>query len=604
MTRPSLIRDVLSDRRGVVAPVTAVVFAVLLGMVGLVTDAGVWFSAKRDLQAATDAAALGSARYARDGQGVVANRVRQLLVANGETASSLVSAQVGYYCPSATNTAQFQASRCAGAAITTPINAVTVRTQTTGSIIFSRLFTAADIQNRPIYVTSTAALVNEAGLRAGTGLVDFNGGVVNATLSALTGSNISLTAVEYNALLNTNVNALEYLDGLSTQVGVTAGTYDSLLRSNATVDDLIAAAISALGRHPEIADYSATIAGLRALKGTIAGSRSIALGTLFDLGVWKTLPVNHSGSSEAALSAGLNIYQLITASLQIANGSNALALSKTLDLGIIAKASLGTTVIEPPAQPVFGFGPVGTTVHTAQVRSLLQLSLLPIGGYSLSSLDLYIESASGDARIQEITCPDAPSTQGDLDTKVKINARSGVADVYLGKYSSPPAAGTLTNFSTPITPPPPANLVDLGLLGRVSVGAHTALAEGLAPNMLFVQPSGAPDLSVKPDLTTGVIGRPASDLTTASAPRAARVSSSNLGSGLLRNLTLNTQVCLIVCLPPAVTGLVSTIVSTLTSALGLLDPLVNELLRALGVQVGYMDVFVTGVRCGIPVLVE
>lgn len=520
---PRLIEEVLTDRRGVVAPVTAAVFAILLGMVGLATDAGVWFAAKRDLQAATDAAALGSAREAHLGLGAVTARAQSILLANKVQASDLVSTQIGFYCPSAVaNAVQFSAVRCPGSPSSSDQDSVKLTTRARGSIIFSRLFTPAGVQNRPISVTSTAALVNEAGLRAGTGLADFNGGVVNATLSALTGSNVSLTAVEYNALLSTNVNALEYLDGLATQVGVTAGTYNSLLNTNATVDDLLSAAISALGKHPEIVDYSATISGLRALKGTIAGSRSIALGSLFDLGIWKTLPVNHSGSSDAALSAGLNLYQLVTASLQIANGSNALALSKTLDLGVIAKATLGTTVIEPPVQPVFGFGPVGTTVHTAQVRSLLQLSLLPIGGYSLSSLDLYLEAASGDAKISAITCPDAPSTQGDLDTKVKIDGRSGVADVYLGKYSSAPNSGTLANFSSPITPPPPANLVDLGLLGRVSVGAHTSLAEGIAPGIPFVQSASPPDLSVRPDLTTGVIGRPASDLTTASPPPAQR----------------------------------------------------------------------------------
>jgi uncharacterized membrane protein len=37
---------------------------------------------------------------------------------------------------------------------------------------------------------------------------------------------------------------------------------------------------------------------------------------------------------------------------------------------------------------------------------------------------------------------------------------------------------------------------------------------------------------------------------------------------------------------------------------GLLDPLVDGLLAALGIKLGYMDVTVTGVRCGVPVLVQ
>jgi uncharacterized membrane protein len=34
-----------------------------------------------------------------------------------------------------------------------------------------------------------------------------------------------------------------------------------------------------------------------------------------------------------------------------------------------------------------------------------------------------------------------------------------------------------------------------------------------------------------------------------------------------------------------------------------LDPLVDGLLEALGVKLGYMDVTATGVRCGVPALV-
>jgi uncharacterized membrane protein len=33
------------------------------------------------------------------------------------------------------------------------------------------------------------------------------------------------------------------------------------------------------------------------------------------------------------------------------------------------------------------------------------------------------------------------------------------------------------------------------------------------------------------------------------------------------------------------------------------DPLVDGLLGALGVQLGFVDTWVTGVRCGVPVLV-
>ena len=50
--------------QGAVAPATVAMLAVLIGMVGLVTDSSVWYAQRRQLQAATDAAALAAAPYA------------------------------------------------------------------------------------------------------------------------------------------------------------------------------------------------------------------------------------------------------------------------------------------------------------------------------------------------------------------------------------------------------------------------------------------------------------------------------------------------------------------------------------------------------------
>jgi uncharacterized membrane protein len=50
-----------------------------------------------------------------------------------------------------------------------------------------------------------------------------------------------------------------------------------------------------------------------------------------------------------------------------------------------------------------------------------------------------------------------------------------------------------------------------------------------------------------------------------------------------------------------ITGLVS---STLATLVQVLDPVINGATAALGVQVGYMDVTATGMRCGTPALVN
>ena len=60
-------------------------------------------------------------------------------------------------------------------------------------------------------------------------------GIENALLGALLGTHLSLSAMDYNALASANVDALDFSSALATQLHLTAGTYDSVLQSSATV---------------------------------------------------------------------------------------------------------------------------------------------------------------------------------------------------------------------------------------------------------------------------------------------------------------------------------------------------------------------------------
>ena len=56
-----LAKRFLGSRRGNVMAIFAVAFTVIIGAVGLGTDAASWYSTKRDMQNAADLAAVGSA---------------------------------------------------------------------------------------------------------------------------------------------------------------------------------------------------------------------------------------------------------------------------------------------------------------------------------------------------------------------------------------------------------------------------------------------------------------------------------------------------------------------------------------------------------------
>ncbi|MGI4876495.1 MAG: pilus assembly protein TadG-related protein, partial [Janthinobacterium lividum] len=324
---------------GVIAPATAVVMAVLIGMLGMVTDTSVWYAQRRQLQGVTDAAALAAARFANDDAAARA-AASAVFVSNGlDPVAVMTDIKTGSYCPDIATSvsARFQVAACTGSS-TTVRNAVRLTTTVDSPLFLSGMSITG---NRHIGTISTAARVNQAGLEAGSGLVALDGGIANAVLSALTGGSISLTAVQYNGLLTTKVDTLSFLDALATKLNLTAGTYSSLLASNIGVGDLVAAEIAVLGQQQQTADVAAAIAGLTAIKSQISGNQTIAIGKLFDLGLWGNTPIGDA-TSTSALHAGLNLWQLTSFSLQLANGSHAATIPPS-SVGVPGLATLKVT---------------------------------------------------------------------------------------------------------------------------------------------------------------------------------------------------------------------------------------------------------------------
>ena len=599
---------------GVIAPATAVMLAVLVGMVGLVTDASVWYAQRRQLQAVTDAAALSAAVYASSAGDAraAANRV---LTANGLDPTATVTAfSTGQYCPTNGVGNRYVAAGCAGAP-TTVATAVHIETGLGSPLFLSRLFTSSATRERRIGAISTAARVNQAGIEAGTGLASLNAGVANAVLSSLTGGSVALSAVQYDGLLSTNVDTLTFLDALATRLNIRSGTYSQILQSNVGVGDILAAEISALSAQSSVAGVSAAIAGLQAIQGQVAGNPGIAIGNLFNLGLWSSREIGTGAAATSALHAGINLMQLTSFSLQLAN-KNHFATVPSASIGIpnLASIQVAATAIEPPVRAFFAFGPEGTQVHTAQVRvklNLQVLNLVPQLGVGVN-VPLYIEAASGDAQIDRINCSGNPAQ----DAQVSVGARSGVANVYIGA----PSNDAMNNFSAPVAASAvtPVRILNLGVpgiltLADTSASAHVSIGSTSATNtaLTFVQPSGTVVQPVPPT-TRGVIGRPAVGSQPASPPVLARATSTSLGTNLLGGLaeTLSARACtasvLGACLlPVTLTGAaIGPLYTVLDPVLTSLDGVLDGLLRSLGVQLGYVDVAVTGVRCGVPVLVS
>src|SRR5688572_22994458 len=85
------------DRRGAVAPMIAALGATLVGATGFALDAGLYYTANRELRAATEAAALAAAMSPADATA----RAGEALSRNGYDPAILRSVEVGRYCPDA-----------------------------------------------------------------------------------------------------------------------------------------------------------------------------------------------------------------------------------------------------------------------------------------------------------------------------------------------------------------------------------------------------------------------------------------------------------------------------------------------------------------------
>ena len=586
----------LRQDRGAVALLGAAMLAMTVGFAALAVDVGSMYAARRSLQGATDAAALAAVYGLPPDPRGISGLATTYMGLNGYTpsATTTVTATPGRYCPVITTTPSTRFTANAGSASTCPgdaagstfgigQNAVQVVANTRTPLYLSRVLMGGST-TLPVSTTATAALLNEAGLMAGTTTVSLSNGIVNSMLSTLLGSSINLSLAGYNGLVSTNVDALSFFNALATQVGVTAGTYGSLLQGSATIQQVLGAAVSVLNTNGSVASLAAS-STLANLSATITGSPQVALGNLFDVGIWQNDAIGFP-SSKSALSAGLNLLNLVTASAQAANGSHFVNLpSLTVGVPGIAQITAATTAIEPPQSAVFAFGPTGVTVHTAQVRTQLTLTVLNTSALlgalgSLASvvinIPLYLEVGSGTATITGISCGLNPST----DAVVTVSAQPAVITAYLGTISQ----SVMTNFSSAVAPPSsPATLGSVSLLGIPIISITASAVANIG----------------SPSATTLTFPQPLPGTQTVSSSSMLTALSTSLGSSLTLNLSLlGTPI-----LPITLSAIKTLVVAAITPVFGVLDQLLNPLLAALGVRLGSMDVTVTGVRCGVPSLV-
>jgi len=546
----NLLRRFSADERGNIAIMGAASLLLVIACAALGVDVGSIFADKRRTQSAADLAAIVAASDLTNASRAAAATVAK----NNYPPDSLVAVEPGVYKADASLTPQ---QRFVAAA--KPANAVRVTMQTKTPLYFGKVLTG-DSQWK-LNATAIASTTQLASFAIGSRLVSLNGGLLNSVLGGMLGTTLSLSAMDYNALLGAKIDAFDFLSALATRLNMTGVTYDTLLSSNIKVADIAAALLAANGSNGATSALSSVSSALTATTNKIVPT------SLIDLGPYSNLTVGQKPKIGVSASA----YDLLSATASLANGTNHIAAGLNLSLPGIAAVTLMATVGERPVgKSWLAVGAVGASVHTAQTRILLKIQLVGSGSVSVVNLPVYVEIAAGTATLNAISCG-YPNVS---NSTVTLGVSPGILDAWIGDVT--PAM--MTNFSTKPNPPA-ANIVNLGII-QVSGRAHATMANTAPTPVTF----SFADIQAQTKKTVNTTNF-----------------TSSLTQSLLGDLQLGVQLGPLGLPIPGIGALVAGIIG---GATGSIDTLLNSVLQTLGIGLGQVDSWVTGVRCDGAVLVN
>lgn len=567
-------QSLCADQSGNIAIMAGVTISLALVLAAFGVDEGALYLQRRHAQSLTDLAAITAAASPEDPEGSARrflqdNDLRNfyLQVQDGNVTKeqtdanydAYVTVEPGNYVkdPSIDVNDRFRAGQA-------PLNAVKVTMRQNGKLYFAKNL----LDETPVVQTTGVAFADsQAAFSIGSRLVGLNGGILNALLNGLLGTNLSLSVMDYQSLVNANVDALQFLDALATEVHLTAGTYNDLLKSNVSLGQILTAVASVTKPSDDAANVLLQIASQKALaKVMVPLSNLIDLGSIGDVAL---------GSGDAVLAANLGVMELISASAAVANGEHQVQLNLGAQVPGLVSLTADLAIGEPPLHsPWYRVGDGGEITRTAQTRLYIQAT---VGGSGILSglqirLPIYLELAYGEAKLASVSCPTGRPESAQVD----IDARPGVADLWIADVDT--AHMSRFTGSPPITN---AQILKTPLLSITGL-AHVGIGNERYQRVSFDY--------------NDIEGHEAKTVTT-------QQYLGPLVNSLLGDLDLNVKILgLGIALPP--NQIRDALLSLLTPVTNLLDPVIYNLLSALGVGLGQADVWADGVACQRPVLVQ
>ena len=538
---------------------TTLCMMALLGSAAVGIDVGEVFMKSRQLQGVADLAAMASAQ--------ALDPTSQTTPAAAATATAGLNPWPGGIAAQAapgvyTADASLPVNQRFTATKVSP-NAVQVTLRASAPLYFGGLLIGRSSVD--VVRTAIATRAEYAAFSIGSGLAGLNGGVANALLSAMTGSQVQLSAANYQALASANVDLLQYMPALQSRAGLQAMSFSHALAVAVTPST----ALNALADTLMASGQTSAAAAASSLAAAAAPLAATPLNALFSLGPY--------GAQDHALDVGgasVSVGALALADAVIGAATGGRQVSVSLDgvLPNLAKLSLVFAIGQRPSQsPWVSVTDAGqVVVRTAQMRLYVQAQLAPgalaaATGGALISLPIYAEAASGQAELLDLQCPSDPSAQTfDLSVSPSLGtlAVAQVNQASLNTFSTPVALQPATLMSAP--------LLGLTAFSQVNIGGGQASWRTVS----FSQADVAAQ-TMKSVFTT--------DVAQASI------------SSLLSTTNVSIQAGPLVLGGAAAVSPV--LQSILTQAAPSLDTVLTQVEAISGVRVGEADVWANGLRC-------
>lgn len=620
---PLTYRCARRDRqRGAIGLIAALTMALALLCTLVVVDSGRLYLEKRTLQRVADMAALEAASLSGNctGSSTASSYATQSATRNGFTVTDktrLLTTRCGTLTTAANSRRSFAVDATRSDAIQVTASHTVARSIAAGiGAMFESTPSAPDIQLSAVAVAAPPLPpLAQLTIRSTLATVDSTkGDLLNALWGGLLGGTLNVSLAGWQGLTNANINMLDYLNQLALDVGIKAGDYTSLLGTDITVSQLLTTAVKVLPQNSPA--VQAAVANLLSVGAIAAGTR-IKLQGLLNV---------QNGLPQAALDTSLNLFQLVEAFVQVANGNSAFAATVPANVLGVAGAVVQIKIIEPPQLTAVGnpvlakanpTGPNRIYVKTAQVRILISTDLGPglnttLTGISNtlstlgltllgadvkilpngSTVDISIEAAKASSYVTDFNC------DSDATKTLTTNTTTAALVTKVGSISNK-SAWTSSSATMSVQELP---ILDIGTTS-CTVLPHVCqarVAYGGGGLGVYVGGSGPTDGGALASTELFTHPHPAEIHKPPASYRSLK--SDNLVSSL--NDTLG-SIHLIYHKPTSV-SLLSTVLGPLTSILStalntvgglingmlapLVDPIVNQVLTTLGINLASVDV--------------